>query len=200
MAIVADSLLATLRRTVFVKPADIVRGLTAIPRAMVTFNILNGVVSAKPMDDQAELTVSIVLDGKFAYRWIELSWSIIQDTANDWLSRGYLELTNAIRNLELGATQRHVITLDDLIITPGQGEGIAVRSPSANTVSDIPRYVIQAPSINPLATPVITCKLANANAAAAAVGTTNFYASFFEYDIEQAERFPLHYAGMTFQR
>lgn len=200
MAIVADSLLATLRRTVFVKPPDLIRELTAMPRALVTFNILNGVISAKPLNDSQELTISMILDGNFAYRWIDLNWSLSQDVAQDWLNRGYLELTNAIRNLEIGATQRHVITMDDLIQIPGGSEMIACRAPSANTVSDIPRYVIQTPAVNAQATPVITFKATNQNVAAGLAGTTNFFASFMEFDIEQAERFPLHWPAMVFQR
>ncbi len=198
MAVVLDSLSATLRRTVFVKPPDLVRELTAMPRAIVTFNILNGVISAKPLNDTQELIIGMTLDGNFAYRMVDINWSLIQDVANDWLNRGYLELTNAIRNLELSATQRHVMVFDDLTRIPTPTEMIALRG--NETVSDIPRYVIQTPSVNPTATPVITFKATNNTAAAGAAGTTNFYASFLEFDIEQAERFPIHWPSMTLSR
>lgn len=200
MAVVLDSLTATLRRTVFIKPPDMVRQYTSIPRALVTFNILNGVISAKPVNDSQELIIGMVLDGNFAYRMLDLNWSLIQDVANNWLSRGYLELTNAIRNLEIGATQRHVITFDDLTRIPVPVEMIAARAPSANTVSDIPRYVIQTPAVDATATPVITFKATNQNVAVGAAGTTNFFASFMEFDIEQVEAFPLHWPQMTFAR
>ncbi len=199
MAVVLTSLTATLKRTVFLKPPDLVRELTAVPRAIVTFNILNGTIDAKPVNDQQELIIGMTLDGQFAYRWIDLAFSLIQDVANDWQSRGYVELTNAIRNLEAGSTQRHVIIFDDLIRIPTPVEMLASRAPSA-LVSDIPRYVIQTPASSAGASPVITFKATNQAAAVGAAGTCDFYASFYEYDIEQAERFPLHYANLVLQR
>jgi len=198
VAVVLDSLTATLRRTVFIKPPDMQRQLTAIPRAIVTFAILNGVISIKPVNDQQELIIGISLDGNFAYRWIDLMWSLDQDVAFDWSTRGYVELTNALRNLELGMTMRHVVVMDDVIIVPGAGERIMART----GVDPIPgmRYIIQTPSAFPTASPVITFKATNTTAAAGIAGTTNFYASFYEYDIEQVEMFPIHYAQLTLDR
>lgn len=198
MAVVQDSLVATLRRTVFIKPPDMVRQLTAIPRAIVTFNILNGVISAKPLNDTAELVISLILDGNFAYRWIELVWSLTQDVAFNWNNRQYLELTNSIRNLEIGATQHHVVVSDDVTVVPGPSERIIARA--QQFVSNIPRYIIQTPAVNPQATPVITFKASNENVAVGAAGTSNFLASFYEYDIEQVEMYPIHFAALTLER
>ncbi len=196
MAVVQVSLVATLRRTVFVKPPDALRQLTAIPRAILTFNILNGVVTAKPVNDQEELIISLILPGSFAYRWVDFAWHLSQDVAFDWNTRGYIEITNGIRNLELGMTQNHVVVLDDIVVVPGASERITART----GVDPVIRYIIQAPSINPLATPTITFKATNQTAAVGAAGTTNFYASFFEYDLEQVEAFPVHYAALTLDR
>ncbi len=189
---------ATLRRTVFVKPPDMLRQLTAIPRAIVTFAILNGVISIKPLDDEQELIIGISLDGNFAYRWIDLMWTLDQDVAFDWNTRGYLELTNAIRNLELGMTLRHVVVLDDVTIVPGGAERIMART----GVDPVPgmRYIIQTPAAHPTSTPIITFKATNQSAAAGVAGTTNFYASFYEYDIEQVEMYQMHYASLTLDR
>ncbi len=198
MAVVQDFLTATLRRTVFVKPPDLQRQLTAIPRAIVTFAIQNGVISIKPVNDQQELNIGLTLDGNFAYRWIDLMWSLDQDVAFDWNTRGYLELTNVIRNLELGMTLRHVVVMDDVTIVPGGGERIMART----GVDPVPamRYIIQTPAAFPTASPVISFKATNQTAAAGIAGTTNFYASFYEYDIEQVEMFPIHYAQLTLDR
>lgn len=174
------------------------RQLTAIPRAIVTFNILNGVISAKPVNDTAELIIGIGLDGNFAYRWIELVWSLTQDVAFNWNSRAYVELTNAIRNLEISATQHHVVVLDDVTVVPGPSERIIARG--QQFVTNIPRYIIQTPAINAAATPVVTFKASNENVAVGAAGTTNFLASFYEYDIEQVQMYPIHYAALTLER
>ncbi len=198
MAVVLDSTAATLRRTVFIKPPDMVRQLTAIPRAIVTFNLLNFPITAKPVNDTAELIIGINLDGNFAYRWIELVWSLTQDVAFNWNNRAYLELTNAIRNLEIGATQHHVVVNDDVTVVPGPSERIIARA--QQFVSNLPRYIIQTPAVNPAATPVISFKASNENVAVGAAGTTNFLASFYEYDIEQVEMYPIHYAALTLER
>ncbi len=191
MAVVLTSLTATLTRTVFVKPPDMIRQYTPIPRAIVNFNILDGTLDAKPVNDQQELIIGMSLDASFAYKWLTLNFSLVQDVANDWLNRGYLELTNAIRNLEVGMTQRHVLSFDDLFRVPQGGEMLGCRSPGPYAVGDLPTYVIQRVASSTGA-PIITLKATNQTAAVGAAGTVNFYASFMEYDIEQAESFVLH--------
>ncbi len=193
MAVVLDSLTATLNRTVFLKPPDMVRELTPFPRALVNFSILNGVISIKPLNDTAELTVSLVLDGSFAYRMVEASASMVQDTARDWNGLTYLEITNGIRNLPAGTTQRHTFLRSNGTRTPTPTE-MWILSPRP----DIPRYLIQA--VSQVATPVIVYKANNDTAAASVAGTFNCHFSFLEYDIEQAERFPLHYPVLTLGR
>ncbi len=195
MAIVADSLLSTFSRTGFVKPPDSVRQTTAMPRAMVNYNILNGTISAKPATDQQELTVSLVFQTEFAYRFLELYAHLNQDVANDWSPRAYLEVTNAIRNIEGGATQRHPFVLEDVIVPGGSEAWIARVAAEANT----PRYIFQTKPGTQVA-PIVVFRANNQNTAAGAVGSVNFYCSFLEYDIEQVERFPLHWPLSTWAR
>ena len=195
MAVVLDSLNATLTRTVFLKPPDMQRELTPIPRAIVNFNILNGVISAKPDSDQQELIIGVTLDGSFAYKMVDLSWSLIQDVADNWTPRAYIEVTNGIRNLELGATQRHPLLVEDMDRIPTLSEMWVIR---VSPEMAMPRYVIQARTA--AATPVITFKASNSSTSAAAAGTTNFFCSFFEFDIEQVERYPMHFALQVYPR
>lgn len=196
MAVVLDSLATDRSRTVFVKPPDLERQWTAWPRAIILFNLLNGVISAKPVDDQQELIISVDLPGSLAYKFLDMSMSLIQDVANDWTARAYMEVTNGIRNLEGGATQRHAITLEDMMNIPQGGEMWIARviAPECN----MPRYIIQ--TVQQGAAPVITVKATNQAAAVGAAGTVNFYMSFLEYEIEQVERFPIHYPVQTYSR
>ncbi len=198
MAVVLDSLTATFRRTAFIKPPDMVRQVTAIPRAIVTFEVNAGVISAKPLDDTAELIIGMSVDFSFAYRWIDLMWSLDVDAAFDWNNRAYLEITNAIRNLG-NFTLRHVVVCDDVTVVPGPSERIIART----GVDPVPgmRYIMQViPGSAAGAGPIITFKASNETAAASLAGTTNFYASMYEYDIEQVETFPIHYAQLTLDR
>ncbi len=198
MAVVLDSLTATFRRTVFIKPPDFLRQITAMPRAIVSFVINAGVISAKPTNDQAELIIGMSIDQSFAYRWVDMMWTLDTDNAFDWNNRAYLEITNAIRNLG-NFTLRHVVVCDDVFIVPGAAERIMART----GVDPVPgmRYIIQVlPGAAAGSGPIITFKASNQTAAAGLAGTTNFYASLLEYDIEQVERYPVHNPLLTLDR
>lgn len=199
MAVVLDSLSGEFSRTTFVKPPDTVRGLTSMPRAIVTFSILNGVISIKPLNDTQELIISVTLPGNLAYRFLDLAWSLIQDEANSWRTVAYMELTNAIRGLEVGATQRHPIVINDTTRIPTPVEMWMADSRSSQPAG-LPRYVIQTNPRGSPGSPVITFKAMNDTAAAAVAGTTNFYCSFMEFEIEQAELYPLHWPSLTYER
>ncbi len=196
MAVVQDSFLATFSRTGFIKPPDLQRELSAMPRAIVNYSVIQGTVSAKPVNDQQELTVALVFQTTFAYRYAELHAAVLQDVAFDWTNRAYLEIVNGIRNIAGGSVQRHPYILEDIPIMPGAGESWTARvAAEANS----PRYVIQTlPGSQ--AAPVVTFKCGNQAAAVGAAGTLDFFASFFEYDIEQVERFPIHWPVTTWAR
>ncbi len=200
MAVVLDSLVATFSRTVFIKPPDAVRGYTAMPRAIVNFNILDGVVSIKPLNDTQELIIGVDLPSNLAYRFLDFAWNVIQDEANQWRPVGYMELTNAVRGLVPGATQRHPIVIQDTTRIPVPTEMWIAEGSRSGPPGGMPRYVIQTNPRGSPASPVITFKAMNDTAAAAIAGTTNFYASFLEFDIEQVEAFPIHWPANTYSR
>ncbi len=195
MAVVLDSITATLSRTPFIKPPDNIREWTAMPRAIVNYDILNGVISAKPLNDDQELIISMVLDPTFAYRFLELAVSLVQNEANNWQRFGYLELTNAIRNIQLGATQRHLVPNQILSRVPAGGN-MWISIP--DNFSSLPRYVVQA--VSGSATPVTTFKATNQADPAGTAGTVNFHCAWMEFDIEQAERFPIHWPALVYSR
>lgn len=199
MAVVLDSLVGRLTRTVFVKPPDTIREWTDMPRAIVNFNILNGVISAKPVNDQQELIVSMTLPTFGAYRFLDFTASLIQDVANDWNPIAYLEVTNAIRNLQSGMTQRHAIRINDALRIPVPLE-MWITDSSSSQPASLPRYIFQRSQASQSAEPVVTFKATNQTAAAGAAGTLDFFASFMEFDIEQAERFPIHWPTMVYSR
>lgn len=190
MAVVSDQFVATLSRTVFVKRPDLTRMFTAEPRAIVNFNVFNGVVSAKPSNDQQNIVIALDLPFQFAYRMIELTCHVFQDVAGDWSTSTLLDVTNAIRQLEQGTVQRHPGTS-----TIGTRRNVQVFWAIDMTV---PRYIMQ--STRPGVSPTITFEAGNDNASAGAAGTVNFYASFFEYEIEQVQMYPIHYPALVLER
>ncbi len=195
MAVVLDSLSGGQTKTTFIKPPDTVREWTAMPRALINFDILNGVISAKPENDSQELIISMTLDPTFAYRFLELAISLEQNQAANWQRQGYLELTNAIRGQALGATQHHLVP-NSVVTRVPQGANMWISHP--DVAYSLPRYVIQQRSIG--AAPVITFKAVNTIAAVATAGTVNFHCTWMEFDIEQAERFPIHWPALVYTR
>jgi hypothetical protein len=194
MAVVQDEFTSTLTRTVFTKPADYVRQYSALPRAMVNYSINDGVISAKPINDQQELEIHCVLDPKFAYRLVDMACDVIQDVAAAWDPRGYIEVSDLVRNLPPGARQRMPMALDDITRTPTAVAGWAlVRGSSrypAMVLQQLPGGIVNSFDFH----------ATNQSDPAGAAGVVNSFFSFFEYEIEQAEYVALHYSTLTYQR
>lgn len=196
MAQVLDSLATTRTRQVFTKMPDIPREYTPVPRAIVQFHIDSGVVAAKPVNDTYEITISVVLELRAAYRFLDFNWSLITDTAKDFTPIGYMEIINGIRGAPIGQTNRHAFTLGDSTLRDNSLDEVWI----AKFVSELdrPRYIVQ--SVRQGIAPTIAFNAVNLTAAASLAGTTDFFCSFFEYDIEQAEHFPLHFPVQTIAR
>ncbi len=172
-----------------VKPSDQVRQFSPWPRSIVNAHVFNGAVSVKPVSDQQDLQIGVVLDPKFAYRLMDVNIGLIQDVAFDWNDRAFIEVVNGIRNLELGAVQRHVIELEDVLDSSATGESWMTGR------LRIPRYIIQSVAKQTI---FFNFFATNQNAAVGGAGSLNSLFRFFEYDIEQAEYFALHYATLTY--
>ena len=189
MAQVLTSLLCTRTRQVFTRMPDMSREYTPVPRAIVQFNLLNGVLDAKPVNDTLELVVSAGLELRAAYRFLDFSMSVIADAANDFRAIGYMQTINAIRGVEAGGVTRHPFSVSDTTLRDNSLDEIALAR--FVSVNDSPRFVFQA--VRPGIAPTVTWNMINLTAAACLAGTVDFYCSFLEYDIEQVEHFPLHF-------
>jgi len=185
MAIVLAGLTSTFTRVPFVKPPDLQRMYTSLPRARVDATITNGTVPAKPLNDQINLQVAVDLPTTFAYRLISMVAAIRIDEGQDWDSVGQLQITNGMRGQALGQVNRHPIlserTLSFSVITPEQ---LYFMSPDKG----LPTYIIQ--SLRTNVAPVVDFRFSNQNTEDSAAGVINFFASFFEYDIEQVQMYP----------
>ena len=165
-----------------------------MPRALVNFTLpFNQAISAKPLNDQQEILVAIDLPVEFAYRMTAMNVAVVQDKAHSYRDRTYLEVTNAIRGLPGGNTQQWPLTNEEFDRIPTAVQAFAARF----EYHAMPTDILQASSGLGA---VITYKASNQTSAAAGAGTMNFLATFLEYDIEQAQRFPVHWPFMTYTR
>jgi len=190
VAVVTDVLVADMTRTVLQKPPDAVRQFTPFPRAIVNAHVFNGVVSVKPINDDLELQISVVLDPAFAYRMMDFNISLIEDTAFSWNNSCFIEVVDGIRGLADGAVERHDVEQRPVLDSTATGEMWVVDSVRYS----IPRYVIQAVGRNTIFFNFFATNQADP---ASAGGSLNALFRFFEYDIEQAEYFALHYATLV---
>ena len=104
-----------------------------------------------------------------------------------------IQTQNAVRNLPPGQTQRHIVDLVDGFLAAENSEmWVGILDDDA-----APHYILQ-----PLKNQIVTFRFlaTNQTAAAGAAGVVSCFLSFFEYEIEQAEQFELHWPGLALQR
>ncbi len=183
-----------LTRTVFTKPADVLRQYTSIPRAIVNFTLANTTIALKPATDQQELELTIPLDPQFAYRLVDFNVWVTQDTANDWNDIAYLEVFNGVRNLPAGTVMRHPVQIDDALRINAPTEMWMARFETGAR----PAYVIQTGPAGGVA--IVRFEATNQNTAAAASGSIGCMITFYEFEIEQAEYVNLHWPALAYNR
>lgn len=189
MAVVSDVFASTISRTVLTKQPDQVRQFTPYPRAILNAHVFNGALAVKPLNDQQDLTIGVVLDPKFAYRLMDVNVHMIQDAAFDWDPNAFIEVVDGLRGLPDGAVQRHVVELEDVFDSSATGEMWV------SGLLRIPRFIIQGKGGDTI---FFNFFATNQSAAAAGAGSLNSLFRFFEYEIEQAQFFALHYATLTY--
>jgi len=196
VALVTDTIATVQSKTVLTKPPDFARQYTALPRALVNFTLQEEAISAKPINDDYELRLTITLDPTFAYRFVDFAANVVQDTAADWVNRGYLEVENGIRNLPALTRMRHAVALEkNLIEFTSEVEMWVARYISAQSM---PRYILQAQ--DPRLPIQFSFNTANTADPAAAAGTVDCLFAFYEYEIEQAQYVAMHYAETVYDR
>lgn len=183
MAVVLVGLTPTFTRVPFIKPGDMQRMQTAIPRAIITLVVNAGVVDAKPINDQLTLQVSTVLPRQFAYRLIESEISVHGGGTGTYNDGGEWQVNNGLRGQPLGVTTRTSMfsLFDGLSFAP-------IVAQKFWKIERNPSYIIQ--SIAAGVSPVVDWRVMNNGAAATVAATCNFLATFYEYDIEQVQMFP----------
>lgn len=193
MAVVTTALLASQTRTVFETPPDMPRSFGPIPRALLNFQLNSAVLDAKPVNDQQTLTVSFNLPVNFAYQLLDGTITIDQDVAANWDANPHLEVLNAIRGMPNGVVNRHpwiLVASHRAAVAP-----VALCTPRAPRQ---PTYIMQ--RIRAGVSPSTLFRASNVQDAVGAAGLVFAFFSFLEFDIEQVQRFPVHYPVQTYAR
>lgn len=193
MAIVLTGISAIFRRVPFIKPPDLARQFTPIPRARVDFINNNVVIPLKPVNDQQNFQIACNVPTTFAYRLLSSLIKVRQDQADNWDAVGQLQITNGMRGQTLGQVSTHPIVSE---LTNSFSTILPERLYFTAPDRAAPTYIIQ--SLSRDVAPVIDFRLSNNDVTAAAAGVLQFFASFYEYDIEQVEMFPALIPTLTY--
>jgi len=192
MAIVLTGFPSNFVRVPFLKPPDMVRMQTAIPRAVVWFVTTLGVLPAKPLNDQQKIQFSTLLPLTFAYRMIGANINVQQDNTDDWNVNGECKISNSMRGQPLGTNTNHGMESQN-------GSTFAAITGNRNyffAPTTMPTFILQ--SIAPNTQAGCDFRFGNDAAAAGGAGVVNFWAYFYEYDIEQVQMFPPLVPALTY--
>lgn len=166
----------------FERPPDRAALWSAIPRGLRGFVIPSATLTAKPVNDTETFVLSGTLGPNFAYILAEISVRLAQDRAQDWEREYSLNLQNFYQgNVALSQNWNFpfsTIGLGSLALGNGPA---AVRMPMA-------------PITAPRGTAGVLISITGFNdaAAVAAAGVIACYINFWEFDLEQARKYPIN--------
>lgn len=165
------------------RPPDPATLWTAIPRGLRGFVVELGILTAKPVNDTETLALTATLPANFAYVFAEISLRLSQDRADDWRAEYTMNLQSWYQGLTGVSTsftypfQVHGLSLDE-------------RANGHQSMDHCPRAPMWAPRGS--SGILINITAANSKAAAAAAGTLSAYVNFWEFDLEQARKYPIN--------
>ena len=187
MAIVDTIPTLVITRQPFETPPQIRTMWGMIPRGMLHFALDGAVLDAKPINDDQHLRISGVLPGGFAYQFVQIGMTIEQDVASSWDARPIMRMVNWTPGATAGVHLVFVFEDADEFadasavspVTVLRGLGEAGSHPLGHQL--IFRQDQASISFSLLAV--------NETDPAAAAGTIDFLATFWEFDLSQAVRY-----------
>lgn len=188
MAVVSSVFTPTRSYSPFEGMGEAQRLVTAVPRGMIRFNLAQ-TLPAKPVNDSQNMQVTASLPAGFAYVFSYCTFEIQVDTASDWDSVCRVTMFNGMPGGPSGTFSRTVANMNS----------------SPNTVAADPSRIMDY-SLGNLAwafhTPTVgqgggastfLINYENSAAAVQAAGTVRYNSGFYQYELNQAVRFPLNF-------
>jgi len=167
------------------RPPDASTLWSAIPRGLRGFVVGTGILAAKPLNDTETLSLTGTLPANFAYIFSDISLRLSQDKAYKWgaeytlsLQSYYQGMTAVISNWNFDFARE-----EDRTTAGTRGGG-------AQAGYSYPKNIIWAPRGS--SGILINIHNANLNSEEALAGTVSCYINFWEFDLEQARKFPLN--------
>lgn len=182
MAVVADTIAMVPTYLPYERFPDPQMLWSAVPRGLRGFIVDDVAISAKPNGDQQTLLLTGTMPIGFAYVFSEINLMVDQDVAAAWSDRYSVTLTGF---------HQGVLEMSWKFAFAVQGIFPQVRKANADLSTDqLPR----APMWSRVAGSGIGIKIQSFNSGVpvGTAGTCSAYISFWEFDLEQARKFPLN--------
>ncbi len=188
MAVVTQGVTPDRSYSPFEGMSEAQRLVTAVPRGIVRFH--SGIALAgKPVDDSVDLTFTCALPLAFAYVWSSLSFEIIVDTASDWDSTCRVRANNSLPAVALGNDQ---VATFGMQLQPSTVAGDPSRILNYQ-LGDVRTWFPQPLVGTPKALGMnLVLQYHNSAAAVGGAAVVNFNLALYQYELNQAVRFPLN--------
>lgn len=187
MAIVDDIFAPTITRQPFERPPQAETLWGAIPRGFIHFPVLDGVLQAKPINDDQHLRISGVLPAGFAYQFIQIACTIDQDVAASWSTVPILRCVNWVPG---NAASQHMVLSSSAVNEFADNSAVEPRM-ILRTMQQASGFEWGRQILYQASRAAISWSFLQTNEAdpAGAIGSVDFVASFLEFDLTQAQRF-----------
>ncbi len=146
-------------------------------------------IDAKPINDDLQLDITGSLPIGFAYVFASLSWRMSVDLFGDFLDVVGFRIFNGIPTAPNGNEQWALLNLTDFQRNPSTGT--KTLEYTRGGLREWFPLVLSSPG--PSQAMSFTLAVANPADPASAAGTQEFHAAFYQYELNQAVRFPLNF-------
>jgi len=172
------------------------RLVTAVPRGMVRFHT-DQALAAKPVNDSIDLTITNVLPTGFAYVMSHMSFEIRVDTASDWDNFVRFRVFNGAPTAPVQNQQPASFAMD-LVPNAAADDPFRILNYSGGGVREwFPTPIYRTKDSAGLS---VILQYHNSAAAVQAAGLIEWHLAFYQYELNQAVRFPLNFPFPVGQR
>ncbi len=164
-----------------------------MPRGLRRF-FLQTDVSLKPVNDQINVFITATLPENFAYIMRSFNLVLSADTASDWDNTCPMRMFNHIPGQEVG-TNEEIATELSLYVPATQNPTLIANQHRVNVSAfTAPMWAVHGGSIT------FRVSLTNVAAAAGAAAFVTTHCDFYEFDLTQAQRYPINTPFPVLQR
>ncbi len=186
MALVTQTVTPSRAYAPFEGLSEAQRLVSSVPRGMVRF-AAEIASTAKPINDDYQLNITGSLPGGFAYVLSSLSFQLQADTSSGFENAVRFRLKNCIPGAD-PSSEIAIFELDSFILKNVSDEQRILNYRLGSLREWFPQPLFSQPGL-PMS---FTLDASNGADPAMAAGTMFFHAAFYQYELNQAVRFPLN--------